>query len=72
MQPRDNLLGFYLNMDWTYIGFFDKERNRLGCQMEFHLVWPENCTYFKSTTLKPHSGFLAQKSDGEKKKKKQK
>lgn len=34
--------------------------------MEFHLFWPKNCTCFKRTTLKPHSGFLGQKSEEKK------
>lgn len=63
MQHHDNLLGFYLNMD---IHFSDREKNRLGCHMEFCLFWPKNSTYFKRTALKPHPGFLAQKSEGKK------
>lgn len=62
MQHHDYLLGFYLNMN---IDSSDGEKNRLGCQMDFLLFWPKNFTYFKRSVLKPHSGFLAQKSEEE-------
>lgn len=47
-----------MDIDFSY-----GEKSRLGCQMEFQMFWPKNCTYFKRITLKSHLGFLAQKSE---------